>query len=360
MTQPISTSLTARFSESAGGAARAPLRVQFGPYEGTGVKDVQVYPAAGASVFVTSGTLEARGSRVETVTAAAIFTGGDTASVQFPIVSLLSAELITGQVEASDTVSNDTPFFNIDNPTNWINIDDPESIGWFNLDGRRSGGFALQKPSVTAGSLPPELKVENYTLKLDKPFFGAYLITYQTSYQEYRWYHGAPESPHIDFVGMAVATMPSGEAATLTLTARNAGSPKPARSETPNTPPVVVVRQRNAQLYRVVSEYVVDPVGQWEKPPGFPEETWDEGPDPDIHMTNLRVHEIGYVDKFGVVREEDFHVYWLMPFRGKEWEPEYKLEWMPPPDDTWNRAWERIAASRILAGIRERYKGIEV
>jgi len=358
----VSTSLTVGIRP--GGDNRIPLRMQFGPMQGTGIKDVQVYPAVGAAVFVTNGSISGGTTRTEVITAAAVFTGGDTASVQFPIVRLISAELITGVVTAGE--GGDTPFFNIDNPENWINIDDPDSIGWFNLDGGLSGGFALQQPGLTAGNIPAELTVENYTLKVAAPLYGAYLITYETTYEEYRWRHGAPASPKIDFVGMAVATLESGEAATLTLTATDAGGENNATDpDKPGTPEVVVVRESRTELYKVVSEYVADPDGQWEKPPNFPTDgtypNGDSGPDTDIYMINERVHEIGNVDRFGGVREEIFTVRTLQPYTGDSgYRPLYKLEWQAQPDNTWQRAFERVDVRRLISSLRQRYPGIEV
>lgn len=340
VSSPVNTSLTVGISPDTS-RSQIPLRLVFGPMGGTGTKDVQLYPAVDAEVFVTAGSLSGGTTRVTTITAAAIFNGSDTANVEYPITRLISAELL---------VSHPVTNYNV--------------LG--GIGG--GGGFALDKAIQQSTTIAEGITVENYQLKAAAPLYGAYLVTYETSYKEYRWRHGAPASPKVDFIGMAVATLKTGEATSLTLLATEAGGENNATDpETPSTPEVVVVRESRTELYRVVSDYVSDPDGQWEKPPNFPTDivypgaSIEEGPDQDIYIVSERTHELGNVDRFGSIREELFTVRVLQPYStNSNYRPKYRLEWQPMPDNTWQRAFERIDVRRLIAGLKNRYPGIEV
>ena len=85
------------------------------------------------------------------------------------------------------------------------------------------------------------------------------------------------------------------------------------------------------ELYAVVSEYVVDQEGTWEKPDNWPDEnTYSEKPaqdplpDPEASATLERIHEVAWLFEDGRYEVERFHISWFQPFTGAAWTNTYK------------------------------------
>lgn len=131
------------------------------------------------------------------------------------------------------------------------------------------------------------------------------------------------------------------------------------------------------EVYRVVSDIVLDPDGAWEKPPG-----WDDNPrdgsfpigshriDPDNSFTDERLHEIGDVSKIGEVSTiwRRFYAPLLDPYKtaGTSFTPKFYLRWaaLPSaaedPDGIWRAAFGRVDKAAVQAALSSRFPGIEV
>lgn len=131
------------------------------------------------------------------------------------------------------------------------------------------------------------------------------------------------------------------------------------------------------EVYRVVSDIVLDPEGAWEKPPG-----WDENPkvgtfpvgdhkiDPDNAFTDERLHQIGDVSRIGQVGTiwRRFNSPLLDPYKtaGLSFTPKYYLRWaaLPSaaedPDGIWRAAFGRVDKAAVLADLKTQYPGIVV
>lgn len=114
-----------------------------------------------------------------------------------------------------------------------------------------------------------------------------------------------------------------------------------------------------ATLYEVVSTTIADPVDTWEKPKDWPNDNTypitNSGPNKKNFMEQLRVHEVGRIDRFGIWRWETNYYVWERPYLGSSgigYQPEYQLRRASPPvgfeniflKAPWARINQRLAA----------------
>jgi hypothetical protein len=281
---------------------------------------LRLYPDVKAKLAATKGTIESGESRVEKVSEIVAFSG-KTASLKRPRGNSFSISPVPGIL--------------------------------FDVNGN------TVSPTVHYDS-------DNDELISDIPFYGAVKVEYNAPYRIL--YYNPDQSYAIQADGSlflkewgwgTVYAFYQGESASIELT---------LEEDTPS---------QWREVYRVVSDIVLDKDGAWEKPPG-----WDNNPkdgsfpvgshtiDPDNSFTDERIHEIGDVSKIGEVSTiwRRFSASILDPYKtsGIPYTPKYYLKWasLPSesedPDGVWRAAFGRVDKSAVLADLKVKYPGITV
>lgn len=122
--------------------------------------------------------------------------------------------------------------------------------------------------------------------------------------------------------------------------------------------------QSRVALYEVVSTTIADPTDTWEKPPNWPDDATfpisGEGPSQDVFMEQVRVHEAGTIDKFGIWRYFTNYVIWESPYTGSSgigYHPDYSLRKASPPAG-YESIFVNAPWSTINARLAANYPGI--
>jgi len=209
------------------------------------------------------------------------------------------------------------------------------------LDYPISGGFTLidRTPSCDAdgNGISAQLSVDRGDIVASKPFYGMAVVQYDTTYALIQYRHSNPPKDAIvyAFLDGAVA------------------------SQKIQAPTIAEGSMGLAELYRIVSDVIVDPDGRWELPPGWPDNSTYPGnipgPDPDNHTRTERIHEMGFIRADGYLERVPYNAPIEQPYKGSyNYRPAVRLEMGAAPagyEAAFQGAdWDAIRARLALYG----------
>lgn len=122
--------------------------------------------------------------------------------------------------------------------------------------------------------------------------------------------------------------------------------------------PDMVNGNDEVELYRIVSDKVITPEGEFEKPPAYPNNTYPGlGISIDMSSSVLieRVHEIGFMDSTGRAWTKEPYAPILEPYVGSlSYKPVKRLRESPVPEDRYDK--KIVARARDIVKARGRQK----
>lgn len=296
---------------------------------------------------------------------------GDAVCIRIYPDKVFKVRASAGEVERTDEVRQEIRkeflrFTNSDEATTSYPLYGLESLDVsfaFDEEGNQIGAGSAIFPS----SDPFKLWIETNEngakkIKCSRKFFGVVKIEYFTQYRLWEYRPGVEEfGNNLLYTGGG-----KGYKATFgTIAAFYNGTL--ALYDVPGYD--VAEYEEYREAYRVVSRYLVNENGAWEKPEGWPGETWveDGSPDPSGGYQELqRVHELGLLQyrSGGRVVEQRFEYRPELPRRTNQvFAPRYILEISPDASflgTDFEGDYSSINWDDILTVLRTRYPRIEL
>lgn len=311
----LSASVSASFADpDAFGGGRLLWETEDGtPPIGTDI--ARLYPATGLNglrVRTNIGNVYQGGYGEEEITEVVQFGGGISASTRYPVVSLISHR-------------------------NFGLLFDKEGNSV-------TGSSAIQFPNSQGGTTTLNFGGNRNGVTCNIGIYGAMEVTYRTNW--YSWFY----EPLIEVIPGA------GNIQGVRITKGFIGAFENGNVATYEVPLGTVQEFDNKEIYRIVSEAVINEDGAYEKPEGWTGQagspTFSNGePDPSLaSITHERVHEVGAVTPAGSFFTKRYAVRTEQPYVGSfSYRPDFQLKLATPGQNGVTEA--DLSSPAVQAGI---------